>query len=103
MVAIKITRVVILKQQNETMKKKILLSFFILLSSLLQGIYGKSHADVPTWKAGVAATVITPREPMWMGGYSSRTTPTERKVHDLWAKALYLLCSYSTCKIKNWI
>jgi neutral ceramidase len=90
MVAIKITRVVILKQQNETMKKKILLSFFILLSSLLQGIYGKSHADVPTWKAGVAATVITPREPMWMGGYSSRTTPTERKVHDLWAKALYL-------------
>ncbi|MDD3789506.1 MAG: neutral/alkaline non-lysosomal ceramidase N-terminal domain-containing protein, partial [Petrimonas sp.] len=43
-----------------------------------------------TWKAGVAATVITPQEPVWMGGYSSRTSPAERKIHDLWAKALYL-------------
>ncbi|MGI6573567.1 MAG: neutral/alkaline non-lysosomal ceramidase N-terminal domain-containing protein [Fermentimonas sp.] len=64
--------------------------FFILLSSLLQCIHGKRHAEVPTWKAGVAATAITPQEPVWMGGYSSRTRPVERKVHDLWAKALYL-------------
>ncbi len=73
------------------MKKQLfLISFFILLPPLLQCIHGKSHADVPTWKAGVEAMVITPQEPVWMGGYSSRTTPTDKKVHDLWAKALYL-------------
>lgn len=43
-----------------------------------------------TWKAGVASTVITPQESVWMGGYSSRTHSAERKIHDLWAKALYL-------------
>ena len=42
------------------------------------------------WRAGVAATVITPQEPVWMGGYSNRTHPAEGKIHDLWAKALYL-------------
>lgn len=43
-----------------------------------------------TWQAGVAKSVITPKSPMWMSGYASRTTPSEGKIHDLWAKALVL-------------
>jgi len=42
------------------------------------------------WKAGVASTVITPMEPMWMAGYASRTKPAEGKAQDLFAKALAL-------------
>jgi hypothetical protein len=47
-------------------------------------------AQEKSWHAGVAKTVITPREYMWMSGYGSRTKPAEGKVHDLWAKALVL-------------
>jgi len=42
------------------------------------------------WKAGLASTVITPEQPMWMAGYAARTKPSEGKVHDLRAKALAL-------------
>lgn len=47
-------------------------------------------ADKPAFKAGAATTDITPREPIWMAGYASRTKPAEGKVHDLHAKALCL-------------
>ena len=40
------------------------------------------------WQAGTASVVITPKQPMWMSGYASRTRPSEGAVHDLWAKAL---------------
>ena len=40
------------------------------------------------WKAGTGRVAITPKEPMWMAGYASRTGPSEGAVHDLWAKAL---------------
>lgn len=42
----------------------------------------------PAMYAGVGRVVITPDEPMWMAGYASRTTPSEGKIHDLYAKAL---------------
>jgi hypothetical protein len=42
------------------------------------------------WEVGIARTVITPNEPTWMAGYASRTSPSEGKLHDLWAKALLL-------------
>ena len=42
---------------------------------------------VPGWR-GTAKVAITPKEPMWMSGYASRTKPSEGAVHDLWAKAL---------------
>ncbi|MGY8766869.1 MAG: neutral/alkaline non-lysosomal ceramidase N-terminal domain-containing protein [Pirellulales bacterium] len=42
------------------------------------------------WKAGIAKSIITPDQPMWMSGYASRTKPAEDKRHDLWAKALVL-------------
>lgn len=40
------------------------------------------------FKAGTASRVITPTEPLWMAGYSSRTKPCDTKRHDLWVKAL---------------
>ncbi len=43
-----------------------------------------------TWKAGVAKTVITPSQRMWMSGYASRDRPAEGTLHDLWAKALVI-------------
>ena len=42
------------------------------------------------WKAGVAKTAITPREPIWMAGYGARTKPSEGVLHELYAKALAL-------------
>src|SRR5262249_6575153 len=42
------------------------------------------------WKAGVARRNITPEGPIWMAGYSSRKSPSEGALHDLWAKALAL-------------
>src|SRR5579872_6729980 len=42
------------------------------------------------WKAGVAKTVITPKEPMWMAGYATRKKPAEGTQHDLYVKALAL-------------
>ncbi len=42
------------------------------------------------WKAGVAKTVITPSQRMWMSGYASRDRSAEGTLHDLWAKALVI-------------
>ncbi len=44
----------------------------------------------PTWKAGAAKAVITPKEPMWMAGYAGRNKPAEGTAQDLFAKALAL-------------
>lgn len=80
--------------------KSVILIWIMLLS--LTGPAGLSHlkaAEVPgttanheqeKWKAGIATTVITPAQPMWMSGYAARTKPSEGKVHDLHAKALAL-------------
>lgn len=42
------------------------------------------------WKAGVAKVAITPDQNIWMAGYAARTRPAEGKMHDLWAKALFM-------------
>jgi neutral ceramidase len=42
------------------------------------------------WSAGVARVDITPSQPMFMGGYASRTQPADGKLTNLWAKALVL-------------
>jgi neutral ceramidase len=43
-----------------------------------------------TWRAGVAETIITPAEPMWMSGYGGRTAPADGTQDELKAKALVL-------------
>jgi hypothetical protein len=45
-------------------------------------------AGEPGFKAGSASKVITPTEPLWMAGYSSRNKPCTEKQHDLWVKAV---------------
>jgi hypothetical protein len=49
-----------------------------------------ANLEQEKWKAGIATTVITPEQSMWMAGYAARTKPSEGKVHDLRAKALAL-------------
>ncbi|MEO2027708.1 MAG: neutral/alkaline non-lysosomal ceramidase N-terminal domain-containing protein [Fuerstiella sp.] len=49
-----------------------------------------SFADEAGWKAGVAKSVITPEQPIWMAGYGNRDHPAEGKVHDLWIRVLAL-------------
>lgn len=55
---------------------------------LLNGFALQATAAPQPWKAGLAKVVITPSEPTWLSGYSSRTRPAEGKVHDLYAKAV---------------
>ncbi len=69
----------------------ILASFFFLIST----VFYSNAAIFPEegthgWKAGVARTIITPDKPLWLAGYASRNSPSEGKLHDLWAKALVL-------------
>jgi hypothetical protein len=45
--------------------------------------------DLP-WKAGVAKTNITPQLPIWLSGYGGRNHAADKKLDDLWAKALVL-------------
>jgi putative membrane-bound dehydrogenase-like protein len=49
-----------------------------------------AEKEAGQFKAGVASKVVTPKEPIWMGGYSSRNKPAEEKQHDLRIKALAL-------------
>ena len=49
-----------------------------------------TSAAEPTWKAGVAKSVITPKEPIWMAGYGGRTKPGEGALHDLYVRVLAL-------------
>jgi len=62
------------------MKFCVLFVFFILMNHV--------SPEAAEWKAGTASVNITPQEPVWMAGYSSRTKPSEGKIHDLYVKAL---------------
>lgn len=42
------------------------------------------------WKAGAAATAITPSEPMWLAGWAARREPASGAAMDLFARALAL-------------
>lgn len=80
-------------------KSVILIWIMLLCLTVPAGLSHLKAAEVPgttanpeqeKWKAGIATTVITPAQPMWMSGYAARTKPSEGKVHDLHAKALAL-------------
>jgi neutral ceramidase len=62
----------------------------LLLISVFHICPVSAFAQGEEWKAGIASTVITPEQPLWMSGYAARTKPSEGKVHDLRAKALAL-------------
>jgi hypothetical protein len=42
------------------------------------------------WKAGVAQAVITPKEPIWMAGFGSRTKPSEGVRQDIYVRSVAL-------------
>ncbi len=64
---------------------------FIVALSFIIGFVGAASAqDAKSWQVGVAKTVITPKQSMWMSGYGARNKPSEGKLHDLWAKAIVL-------------
>ncbi len=69
---------------NRRTMDKIPVFFLLLFTSLLV-----SKAEAMGWKAGVAKTIITPEENIWLAGHD-RSRPADGKIHDLWAKALAL-------------
>lgn len=66
------------------------ISFFFILTLLVTEVNAGSEPTGSSWKAGVARTVITPEQSMWMAGYAARDHQAEGTMHDLWAKALAL-------------
>jgi neutral ceramidase len=58
---------------------------------LMLGFGSLRAAEPPSdWKAGVARVDTTPKEPVWMSGYASRSSPSQGVAHPLAAKALAL-------------
>jgi len=54
----------------------------------LFNLFNDSTMNRDYWSAGVAATSITPAEPMWLAGWAARREPATGKAMDLFAKAL---------------
>src|ERR1700722_16741726 len=48
------------------------------------------RAGETIWKAGAAKAVITPKSPLWMAGYASRTSPANGTLHELYVRVLAL-------------
>lgn len=63
---------------------------FVAIPALCCLFISQSLIADEVWQAGVAKTVITPPELMWMSGYGSRDKPADGKITDLWAKAIVL-------------
>ncbi len=42
----------------------------------------------PTWKAGTAKALITPKGSLWMAGYANRTQPADGTLHELYVRVL---------------
>ncbi|MEY4939953.1 MAG: hypothetical protein RIQ93_1688 [Verrucomicrobiota bacterium] len=64
---------------------------FGVLATWLVFVSGSGAAQEQTgWKAGVAKTVITPTESIWMAGFGSRKLPSAGVRQDIFAKALAL-------------
>src|SRR5690625_1416660 len=68
------------------------ISYIFILCLWIGSVFGqrKDESFSDTWKAGVSRIDITPKEPMWMAGYGSRTSPSEGTLHPIWIKALAL-------------
>ena len=59
----------------------------LLFNAAFIAVFSQATAQ---FSAGVARKVITPRTPVWLSGYASRTRPSTEILHDLWAKALII-------------
>lgn len=71
-------------------KSKIVYYLSFAVFTVISFLFLPAPSLAQEWKAGVAAEVITPSEPMWTGGYGGRKLPATGKIHDLYVKALAL-------------
>jgi len=70
--------------------RRLALVCLLLSTALAIGSPRVLAADTsPSWKAGIARTVITPETDVWLAGYGTKRAP-DGKLHDLWMKALAL-------------
>jgi hypothetical protein len=72
------------------MKPRIRLGLYGAMAGLFAQLVSAALAAEAPWKAGFAALKITPREPLMLAGYASRTTPATGVLDELYAKALAL-------------
>ena len=71
-------------------QKHILMNRILVLCIIVVLTFFTNNISAAGWKAGIAKTVITPEENIWLAGYGGRNRPADGKIHDLWAKALAL-------------
>ena len=61
---------------------------FLLVAAFVATLSALSFADSPTWRAGTAKAVITPKAPMYLAGYGGRDQAATGTLHDIWVKVL---------------
>lgn len=66
------------------------LTLLVLLVLITRVVSAAEETVTPLWKAGVATVSLTPSQPIWLAGYSSRTKPSEGVLSELHAKALVI-------------
>jgi len=66
-----------------------ILSFWVAVFLVVSGL-GVLRAGDTTWKAGAAKAVITPKQPVWMAGYATRTHTADGTLHELYLRVLAL-------------
>ncbi len=66
------------------------LRLVLVICPAIVGCFGFAEPVQAGWKAGIAKSVITPRQPMWMAGYGSRTASAEGAQHDLFVRVMAL-------------
>ena len=66
-----------------------LFNLLIILIVFISPLHAQNNAALD-WKAGVSKANITPKMPMPMAGFASRTHSSEGTLHPIWAKALAL-------------
>lgn len=72
------------------MKRFLTYTGIIIQIFLISGKAVAQESGQSGWRAGIAKAIITPDQSMWMAGFAHRTSPSDGKLHDLWAKALVL-------------
>lgn len=73
---------------NRTTPRSAVIGLVALLAIATAATTARTEEQGSAWKAGAAAVLITPEQPMWMAGYAARKKPAEGIVQDLFAKAL---------------
>ena len=67
-----------------------ILQFLLVLCLAIAFSLGPARSVDAGWKAGLAKSVITPKQPMWMAGYGGRTAPADGTEQDLFVRVLAL-------------